>query len=238
MKPGIDAMIVPGSGLVKNQAELEGLDKIFEEAGFDFREPGCSMCLAMNDDRLNPQDRCASTSNRNFEGRQGDGGRTHLVSPAMAAAAAIAGEITDVREYNYLGDEANDPRRFNSISDKGSGTFTTEILKNPGAVINENAASDGEAKPAGLPTFTVLTGKAAPLDIQNIDTDMIIPKEFLKTIKRSGLGFAAFAELRYAGRASEASEAVRTPAGVTIKHFEHPAGATTWTKCGCSKLEL
>src|SRR5690606_38852226 len=87
----VDAMIVPGSGLVKAQAEAEGLDKIFIEAGFDWREPGCSMCLAMNDDRLKPQERCASTSNRNFEGRQGFKGRTHLVSPAMAAAAAIAG---------------------------------------------------------------------------------------------------------------------------------------------------
>jgi 3-isopropylmalate/(R)-2-methylmalate dehydratase large subunit len=92
------AMIVPGSGLVKHQAEEEGLDRIFTEAGFDWREPGCSMCLAMNADRLEPGERCASTSNRNFEGRQGRGGRTHLMSPAMAAAAAVAGHISDVRE--------------------------------------------------------------------------------------------------------------------------------------------
>lgn len=92
------AMVVPGSGLVKEQAEKEGLDKIFIEAGFEWREPGCSMCLAMNDDRLAPGERCASTSNRNFEGRQGQGGRTHLVSPAMAAAAGIAGHFVDVRE--------------------------------------------------------------------------------------------------------------------------------------------
>jgi 3-isopropylmalate/(R)-2-methylmalate dehydratase large subunit len=92
------AMVVPGSGLVKTQAEKEGLDKIFKEAGFEWREPGCSMCLAMNADRLEPGERCASTSNRNFEGRQGAGGRTHLVSPAMAAAAAIAGHFVDVRE--------------------------------------------------------------------------------------------------------------------------------------------
>jgi 3-isopropylmalate/(R)-2-methylmalate dehydratase large subunit len=92
------ALVVPGSGLIKAQAEAEGLDKIFIAAGFEWRQPGCSMCLAMNDDRLNPGERCASTSNRNFEGRQGAGGRTHLVSPAMAAAAAIAGRFADVRE--------------------------------------------------------------------------------------------------------------------------------------------
>jgi 3-isopropylmalate/(R)-2-methylmalate dehydratase large subunit len=95
----VDAMIVPGSGLVKEQAEAEGLDKIFKAAGFDWREPGCSMCLAMNDDRLKPGERCASTSNRNFEGRQGHKGRTHLVSPAMAAAAAIAGHFVDIRDW-------------------------------------------------------------------------------------------------------------------------------------------
>ena len=93
------ALVVPGSGLVKAQAEREGLDKIFTEAGFEWREPGCSMCLAMNADRLEPEERCASTSNRNFEGRQGQGGRTHLVSPAMAAAAAIAGHFVDVRNF-------------------------------------------------------------------------------------------------------------------------------------------
>ncbi|WP_410473723.1 3-isopropylmalate dehydratase large subunit [Guyparkeria sp. TX1] len=92
------AMVVPGSGLVRQQAEKEGLDKVFLEAGFEWREPGCSMCLAMNADRLEPGERCASTSNRNFEGRQGQGGRTHLVSPAMAAAAAIAGHFVDVRQ--------------------------------------------------------------------------------------------------------------------------------------------
>jgi 3-isopropylmalate/(R)-2-methylmalate dehydratase large subunit len=91
-------LVVPGSGLVKAQAEAEGLDQIFRDAGFEWREPGCSMCLAMNDDRLEAGERCASTSNRNFEGRQGTGGRTHLVSPAMAAAAGIAGHFVDVRQ--------------------------------------------------------------------------------------------------------------------------------------------
>jgi len=95
---GVEALVVPGSGLVKEQAEKEGLDRVFTNAGFEWREPGCSMCLAMNEDRLEPGQRCASTSNRNFEGRQGRGGRTHLVSPAMAAAAAIAGHFEDVRE--------------------------------------------------------------------------------------------------------------------------------------------
>ena len=95
----VHAMVVPGSGLVKEQAEQEGLDKIFINSGFEWREPGCSMCLAMNADKLKPEERCASTSNRNFEGRQGRGGRTHLVSPGMAAAAAIAGSLDDVRKY-------------------------------------------------------------------------------------------------------------------------------------------
>ena len=94
----LNAMVVPGSGLVKEQAEAEGLDRIFKAAGFEWREPGCSMCLAMNADKLQPEERCASTSNRNFEGRQGYKGRTHLVSPAMAAAAAIAGHFVDIRE--------------------------------------------------------------------------------------------------------------------------------------------
>jgi 3-isopropylmalate/(R)-2-methylmalate dehydratase large subunit len=96
---GVNAMVVPGSGLVKEQAEQEGLHRIFLEAGFEWREPGCSMCLAMNPDKLKPQERCASTSNRNFEGRQGFKGRTHLVSPAMAAAAAIAGHFVDIRDW-------------------------------------------------------------------------------------------------------------------------------------------
>jgi 3-isopropylmalate dehydratase len=199
---GIHAMVVPGSGLVKKQAEDEGLDRILMEAGFDWREPGCSMCLAMNADKLKPQERCASTSNRNFEGRQGNGGRTHLMSPGMAAAAAVSGAIADVRKFPYLGDPADDPRNRN----QQSRVFATESYPNPGPIIapeppyleKGSSSSDSSSdSAAGLPKFESLTGVAAPLDIQNIDTDMIIPKEFLKTIKRSGLGFAAFAELRY-----------------------------------------
>ena len=95
----IQGYVVPGSGIVKKQAEEEGLDKIFTDAGLEWREPGCSMCLGMNPDQLQPQERCASTSNRNFEGRQGRGGRTHLMSPAMAAAAALDGKLTDVRKF-------------------------------------------------------------------------------------------------------------------------------------------
>lgn len=197
---GVHAMVVPGSGLVKKQAEDEGLDKILIEAGFDWREPGCSMCLAMNADKLKPQERCASTSNRNFEGRQGNGGRTHLMSPAMAAAAAVSGAIADVRKFPFLGDPSADPR----LASKESRVFSTETLVSPGPIISPDPpylknkkSSSSSGGPAGLPKFESLTGVAAPLDIQNIDTDMIIPKEFLKTIKRSGLGFAAFAELRY-----------------------------------------
>lgn len=99
--PGVEAMVVPGSGTVKRQAEAEGLDRIFTAAGFEWREPGCSMCLAMNPDKLAPGQRCAATTNRNFEGRQGKGGRTHLVSPAMAAAAAVMGRFADIRHWDY-----------------------------------------------------------------------------------------------------------------------------------------
>ena len=146
------------------------------------------------------QERCASTSNRNFEGRQGNGGRTHLMSPSMAAAAACSGVISDIRDFPFLGADGTDPR---VVGMKTSRAFTTESLVSPGAVISPTApymvgaAASSNAVVAGLPRFESLTGVAAPLDIMNIDTDMIIPKEFLKTIKRAGLGFAAFAELRY-----------------------------------------
>jgi len=181
------AMVVPGSGLVKEQAEAEGLDVVLREAGFDFREPGCSMCLAMNPDKLSPGERCASTSNRNFEGRQGAGGRTHLMSPAMAAAAAVRGCLTDVRNV-HVG-----PSELDGQDSKG---FLFPVAPAERAVTGEGNA-DMAGGTGGMPTFTVLAGTSAKLDIQNIDTDMIIPKQFLKTIKRSGLGVSAFYELRY-----------------------------------------
>jgi len=170
------AMIVPGSGLVKKQAIKEGLDVVLRDAGFDFREPGCSMCLGMNADQLAPGERCASTSNRNFEGRQGPGGRTHLVSPAMAAAAALSGRLADVRDF---------------IKPRGARGFAS-------------AAAASEPKVgAGMQAFTVHSGIAAPIPQPNIDTDMIIPAKFLKTIKRSGLGKAAFNAMRYTDNESQ-----------------------------------
>ncbi len=182
--PGIKhAMVVPGSGLVKKQAIAEGIDVVLKEAGFDFREPGCSMCLGMNADQLLPGERCASTSNRNFEGRQGPGGRTHLVSPAMAAAAALTGRLADVRELMPGGAAA---------IKQGRRAFSS-------AVSAQAAAAAAAAAPAGagMKPFTVLSGVAAWLPQPNVDTDMIIPAKFLKTIKRSGLGSAAFNAMRY-----------------------------------------
>jgi 3-isopropylmalate/(R)-2-methylmalate dehydratase large subunit len=115
-------MVVPGSQKVKRQAEEEGLDQVFKSAGFEWREPGCSMCLGMNPDILQPGERCASTSNRNFEGRQGRGGRTHLLSPEMAAAAAITGHLTDVRKWDFAGRSAN----ATSVPAAGAPVFDTE----------------------------------------------------------------------------------------------------------------
>jgi len=187
-----EALVVPGSGLVKEQAEEEGLDVILTEAGFDWREPGCSMCLAMNPDKLTPEERCASTSNRNFEGRQGPGGRTHLVSPLMAAAAAVSGRLSDVRAMELSAIPT--PGEAGMPLSASQAQFRSQVGESAGAVIRELDAAAGGG---GMPAFTNLKGVAAPLDIQNVDTDMIIPKEYLKTIKRTGLGFAAFAELRY-----------------------------------------
>jgi len=180
------AMVVPGSGIVKEQAEAEGLDKILVEAGFDWREPGCSMCLAMNPDKLLPQERCASTSNRNFEGRQGNGGRTHLVSPAMAAAAAITGTLADVRKVGQSDD-------IDTETDSKDFLDAGDVV----APMPKKGKGTAQAGGGGMPKFTVLKGKAAALDLQNIDTDMIIPKQFLKTIKRTGLASRAFYEMRY-----------------------------------------
>lgn len=194
--PGVHAMVVPGSGLVKKQMEAEGLDAVFTNAGFDFREAGCSMCLGMNPDILQPGERCASTSNRNFEGRQGAGGRTHLVSPLMAAAAAVTGKLTDVR--TLLGQNTNG---F-TVTKHNWDEFLESEAPVPPALANglaaEAAATGATAgESSGMPKFTVLKGIAAPLNMVNIDTDAIIPKQFLKTILKTGLGVSLFWAMRY-----------------------------------------
>ncbi|SMN20970.1 similar to Saccharomyces cerevisiae YGL009C LEU1 Isopropylmalate isomerase, catalyzes the second step in the leucine biosynthesis pathway [Maudiozyma saulgeensis] len=203
------AMIVPGSGLVKRQAEEEGLDKIFLDAGFEWREAGCSMCLGMNPDILSPKERCASTSNRNFEGRQGYQGRTHLMSPAMAAAAAITGRITDIRTFKINKPEAakveissdEDEELKNAAYEHDEPVQPTEATEDiaddevddiPSPVKATATATAGSMNP-----FTTLTGIAAPLDKANVDTDAIIPKQFLKTIKRTGLSVGLFYEWRF-----------------------------------------
>eukprot|EP00445_Apocalathium_hangoei_P033658 CAMPEP_0203945100 /NCGR_PEP_ID=MMETSP0359-20131031/80689_1 /ASSEMBLY_ACC=CAM_ASM_000338 /TAXON_ID=268821 /ORGANISM="Scrippsiella Hangoei, Strain SHTV-5" /LENGTH=751 /DNA_ID=CAMNT_0050876215 /DNA_START=42 /DNA_END=2294 /DNA_ORIENTATION=+ len=199
------AYIVPGSGLVKKQAEAEGLDKVFVEAGFEWREAGCSMCLGMNPDQLSPKERCASTSNRNFEGRQGFQGRTHLVSPAMAAAAAITGRLCDVRELVRPEDKSEILKSWEefvgSAPVAAAPAFSAEPAK-------EVAVVAGAVVVGGMPKFTTLKGTVAPLDMQNVDTDMIIPKQFLKTIKRTGLGKSAFFPIRYKTDGSEEPEFV------------------------------
>jgi 3-isopropylmalate dehydratase len=197
--PHVQAMVVPGSGLVKLQAEQEGLHTVLLEAGFEWREPGCSMCLAMNPDKLLPQERCASTSNRNFEGRQGTGGRTHLLSPAMAAAAAVEGALTDVRRLApaQLAEPSDTTfmTLINAMNNKAPGPAAASIpIKSAPSDLDD---SKGSSACDPSKQFVSAHGKAASLPIQNIDTDMIIPKQFLKTIKRSGLGVSAFYDLRY-----------------------------------------
>ncbi|KAF8911837.1 aconitase family-domain-containing protein [Mucidula mucida] len=195
----VHAMIVPGSGLIKKHAEAEGLDVVFKRAGFDWREAGCSMCLGMNPDQLAPGERCASTSNRNFEGRQGSGGRTHLVSPAMAAAAAITGKLTDVRKFMGATADANIAAGPRLKLAKASDFMDDAVLPSPAPQIPIPAAS-GDLPPSEAPStvqkFIIVKGIAAPLHIENVDTDMIIPKQFLKTLKRTGLANALFFTLR------------------------------------------
>ncbi|ROT35460.1 3-isopropylmalate dehydratase [Sodiomyces alkalinus F11] len=198
------AMIVPGSGLVKQQAEEEGLDKIFVDAGFEWREAGCSMCLGMNPDILAPKERCASTSNRNFEGRQGAGSRTHLMSPVTAAACALVGKLADVRDVasaEHASPAKASPRI--TVADPAMEDILDDedldrIMDAPEDGSTSAAEDTGApATSAGMPKFTQLKGIAAPLEIANVDTDAIIPKQFLKTIKRSGLGTALFYQWRY-----------------------------------------
>ncbi|KAI8331167.1 3-isopropylmalate dehydratase [Chlamydoabsidia padenii] len=194
------AMVVPGSGLIKLQAEKEGLDVIFKEAGFDWREAGCSMCLGMNPDQLKPKERCASTSNRNFEGRQGAGSRTHLCSPAMAAAAGIKGYLTDVRSMipneDVIKGSSHQPVEIESPKQTPA-SLPNDVEQSTTTATKTVNKSTNDAPASGMPSFTTLKGIAAPLDIANVDTDMIIPKQFLKTIKRTGLGSALFYSLRF-----------------------------------------
>ncbi|KAI1850104.1 hypothetical protein JX265_003477 [Neoarthrinium moseri] len=201
------AMIVPGSGLVKEQAEAEGLDKIFTDAGFEWREAGCSMCLGMNPDILSPRERCASTSNRNFEGRQGAQGRTHLMSPVMAAAAGIVGKLADVRTLTeYKASPHIDAFKATPSSGKAHVDERVEYDEDAREQIGDqpedsspgvNSIAEKAEGGQGLPKFLVHKGIAAPMDRANVDTDAIIPKQFLKTIKRTGLGAAAFHAWRY-----------------------------------------
>lgn len=196
--PNVVAMIVPGSGLIKQHAEAEGLDVVFKRAGFDWREAGCSMCLGMNPDQLSPGERCASTSNRNFEGRQGAGGRTHLMSPAMAAAAALTGKLTDVRKF--LGGIKEAGSKWKAASEYDF--LTDPVLPPPAPELDQSRIRDlsktlpTAETPSSAHKFTIVKGIAAPLHIENVDTDMIIPKQFLKTLKRSGLANALFYTLR------------------------------------------
>jgi 3-isopropylmalate dehydratase len=196
--PDVVAMIVPGSGIIKQHAEAEGLDAIFKRAGFDWREAGCSMCLGMNPDQLSPGERCASTSNRNFEGRQGAGGRTHLLSPAMAAAAALTGKLTDVRKF--LGGIKEVDSKMKTTSEFEF--LTDPVLPPPAPEVQQSQRTEASKalppkdSPSSVQKFTIVKGIAAPLHIENVDTDMIIPKQFLKTLKRSGLANALFYTLR------------------------------------------
>lgn len=168
---GVYAMVVPGSGLVKLQAEKEGLDRIFKSAGFDWREAGCSMCLGMNPDQLNPGERCASTSNRNFEGRQGPGGRTHLMSPAMASAAAIAGRLIDVRKLPTSDNQARSSAKLIPVMEPGTAPPSHSDQVAASNPVDDAPVQSAEAAPtkgagtaAGLPKFTVWKGVAAVLD--------------------------------------------------------------------------
>ncbi|KAK5133830.1 hypothetical protein LTR08_007260 [Meristemomyces frigidus] len=198
------AMLVPGSGLVKKQAEDEGLDKVFLDAGFEWREAGCSMCLGMNPDILSPGERCASTSNRNFEGRQGAGGRTHLMSPAMAAAAALVGKLADVRNLEgyeqALPSSKSAPKHIElppQVEDPESDADLDNILDVDESSQGNSVQTKAPSSSAGMPPFTQLKGIAAHMDRNNIDTDAIIPKQFLKTIKRAGLSTGLFHAWRF-----------------------------------------
>lgn len=189
---GVEAMVAPGSGVVKKQAEAGGLDRVFKDSGFDWREPGCSMCLGMNPDRVGPQQRCASISNKNFEGRQGVQARTHLMSPAMAAAAAVVGTLKNVRTLLRTSSENGD-----GVPTKSLDFYQREFIPAEPSTRTPIAASSGSA---GFTSFTRLESvMAAPFRRENVDTDCILPKQFLKKIKRTGLGKAVCFRYRVRG---------------------------------------
>lgn len=226
-------LVVPGSGLVKTQAEKEGLDKIFIDAGFEWREAGCSMCLGMNPDILSPHERCASTSNRNFEGRQGALSRTHLVSPSMAAAAAITGHLTDVREFlpkdssAPISIEVDNDTDFNAQEKEpmypDEIEITTDAPVSSAAAAEEIDVAAAKAAPkkgsTGIPVFQIETGIACPIAKANVDTDAIIPKQFLKTIKRTGLSSGLFYELRFA-KNEKTGEMEKTDFALNVKPWD------------------
>ena len=174
-------MVVPGSGVVKRQAEEEGLDRIFTEAGFEWREAGCSMCLAMNPDKLDPGQRCASTSNRNFEGRQGKGGRTHLVPLRWPPL----------------------PQYEARLSTSATGTSNNKSLP---SIICVSQDLENYIGCHLMDAFTVHTGVVGAMDRANVDTDQIIPKQFLKRIERTGFGQFLFYDWRFHDDGSENAE--------------------------------
>ncbi|QKX61607.1 uncharacterized protein TRUGW13939_08759 [Talaromyces rugulosus] len=181
------ALAVPGSGIVKQQAESEGLDRVFINAGFEWREPGCSLCIGLNEDQLNPYERSASTSNRNFENRQGTAGRTHLMSPAMAAAAAVQGKITDVRDFHCEKIEASVPLSYPDNLDDDSRFDEPE----------ESSQTSDRVVETVNKVFRSVEGYVAIMDRANVDTDCILPKQFCTTIVRTGLRDGLFHNLRW-----------------------------------------
>lgn len=192
--PGIRrALVVPGSGTVRKAAEEEGLSDIFVAAGCEWREAGCSLCCGMNGDSLKPYERCASTSNRNFEHRQGERGRTHLMSPAMAAAAAVTGRIVDVRELQCA-PENKAPSRYLDLELRADDDDDDSTSVSNGSETDEEEGKKEATPPLRRP-LTTISGLAAPLPRANIDTDLILPVQFCKTLSRDGAGL--FNKLRH-----------------------------------------
>ena len=187
---------MPGSGLVKKQAEEEGLDLVFIKAGFEWREAGCSMCPGINPDRLTIGERCASTSNRNFEGRQGPGGRTHLMSPATAATTAIRGYISDPRDYPPIPHARGQLEVEPSPSVEPTHQPRRQINEPRETSTNEDVETHSPVA-SGTTEFHTLRGVAAPIHLSNVDTDMIIPGKYLAVVKKDGLGKALFTTIRY-----------------------------------------